>query len=142
MVRARAWGVVLCLLGSLWTTPAGARGTRHVALGEVNVVPASRANMAPLLRSTLEHELGALDLHGAKKDAILSVSLVKLDSVPASGGAEVTCVVSATLRGPRSGSIFAILEGRARVEGPGVATKVAVESAVHGALVRVPEALK
>lgn len=113
--------------------------SRHLSLGEVAVVPAAQANMQGALRSALQSEMHDLDLRAARKDAILSVSLVKLDT-ERSGA---TCVVSATLRSRDGGVLFAVLEGRARAQGGSShISESALRGAVHGALSRIPEALK
>lgn len=120
--------------------PAVGAETKKVNLGEVSAAPKADASVVPLLRQTTEAELGALDLRGAKKDAILSIALVRLETE----GERVTCVVSATLRTKDGGAIFAILEGRALASGssPDGAKNASVRGAVHGALGRIPEALK
>jgi hypothetical protein len=114
---------------------AGAK-EHPVALGEVTtaVVRGDR-QLDAMLRATLVKELGELDFSRVpgRAPAILSVSLVRMDSA--------TCVVSATLRAARGGAIFAILEGRARTES-GAPSQSLMKSAVHGALDRVPDALK
>jgi len=117
--------------------------SRHLALGEVAVVPTAAAYVAPELRADLDDEIRALDLRGARKDAILSVSLVRLDTERAKGSDAATCVVSATLRSRKGGVLFAVLEGRARAQGAsGHVSESALRGAVHGALSRVPEALR
>jgi hypothetical protein len=114
---------------------AGAK-EHPVALGEVStaVVRGDR-QLDAMLRATLVKELGELDFSRVpgRAPAILSVSLVRMDSA--------TCVVSATLRTARGGAIFAVLEGRARTEN-GAPSQSLMKSAVHGALDRVPDALK
>ncbi|CAN5535985.1 hypothetical protein BH09MYX1_BH09MYX1_41160 [soil metagenome] len=113
--------------------------TNKLNLGEVSAAPKADQSAVPLLRTTTEAELQSLDLRGAKKDAILSISLVRLET----DGERVTCVVSATLRTRSGGTIFAILEGRALAVGvSGSAKSASLKGAVHGALGRIPEALK
>lgn len=116
--------------------------SKHLALGEVGVVAVGAAHLTPALRTALEAEIRELDLRAAHKDAILSVSLVKLDTELDHGSSSSTCVISATLRS-RNGNLFAILEGRARAQGmTGHVPESALRGAVHGALSRVPDALK
>ena len=139
MLRARTF---LVLLGLLVSGTASAE-TKKVSLGEVSVVPRADGTVAPFLRTTAESELGALDLTHVRRDAVLSVSLVRLDTEQQANGTSVTCVVSATLRTKTGGTIFAILEGRARVDSSSDAAKrQSLQSAVHGAMTRIPEALK
>lgn len=112
---------------------------KRVDLGEVSAAPKADASAVPLLRQATEQELSTLDLRTAKKDAVLSISLVRLETE----GQRVTCVVSATLRTKSGGTIFAILEGRALVSGAtDSARSASLKGAVHGAVGRIPEALK
>lgn len=126
---------------------AGAK-EHPVALGEVSTaVVRGDSQLDAMLRATLEKELGELDFSRVqgRAPAILSVSLVRMDSEATAKGKIATCVVSATLRTARGGAIFAILEGRAHTE-DGAPSRLReeslIKSAVHGALGRVPEALK
>ena len=122
---------------------------KKVALGEVSTnVVRTDVDLSALLRTTLESELAGIDLSRvSRKDAsILSVSLVRMDTVPTARGASTTCVISATLRTKKGGAVFAILEGRARADN-GAATQKsaeasAIQGAVRGAIVRLPEALR
>ena len=120
---------------------ADASGER-VRLAEVHAVD---AKLEPVVRTAALDELGKLDLRlvPESKEAVLSVALVKMDAETNGAARSVSCVVSATLRGKKSGNLVAIIEGRARVEsrGGGVENS-AIAAAVHGAVARVPEALK
>ena len=139
MLRARTFLVAVALL----LAGSASAETKKVSLGEVSVVSRADGTVAPLLRTTAETELGALDLSHVKRDAVLSVSLVRLDTEGQGNATSVTCVVSATLRTKTGGTIFAVLEGRARVDSSSDAAKrQSLRSAVHGAMTRVPEALK
>jgi hypothetical protein len=126
---------------SLLAASAHASGDR-VRLAEVHAVDAKHE---PMLRSATLDELGKLDLRRvpANKEAILSVALVRMDTETSGASRSVSCVVSATLRGKKSGNLVAIIEGRARVESRGAGVESsAIAAAVHGAVGRVPEALK
>ena len=136
-MRLATLGVVVCL-AILAPAKAADAESKHLSLGEVAVVPTGATNMTSTLKSALEGEMRELDLRGARKDAILSVSLVKLDTEHGAA----TCVVSATLRS-RDGVLFAVLEGRARAQGGSDhVPESALRGAVHGALSRVADALK
>jgi hypothetical protein len=137
-MRLATLGAAVCL-AILAPVRAADADSKHLSLGEVAVVPTSASSMTDTLKSTLESEMKELDLRGAHKDAILSVSLVKLDTDRRSSSTE--CVVSATLRS-RNGVLFAMVEGRARAIGSDHVTENALRGAVHGALSRVPDALK
>ena len=142
MLRLRTLGVVLSFGVLAAAAPTADAESRHLSLGEIAVVAKTPADMKPSLRSALDAEMRDLDLRRARKDAVLSVSLVKLDTEQQRGSASATCVISATLRSRDGGVIFAILEGRARAQGGGHVDESALRGAVHGALSRVPEALK
>ena len=107
---------------------------------QVGEVSSARADTLPTLRRAVEDEVAHLVV---KRDAIVSVALVRLETSRGVGGDTVTCVVSATLR-TRSGNVFAILEGRARAESnqPVTVEMSAMRTAVHSAISRIPEALK
>lgn len=141
-MRLVALGAVLCF-AMLAPAKAADAESRHLSLGEVAVLPSGAAALTPELRADLDAEIRALDLRGAHKDAILSVSLVKLETEHGRGSASAECVVSATLRSRSGGVLFAMLEGRARAQGAsGHVPESALRGAVHGALSRVPEALR
>lgn len=136
------------VLSAIAIAPSAGAREHPVALGEVStaVVRGDR-HLDAMLRATLVKELGELDFSrvpGAAP-AILSVSLVRMDSETTSKGKVATCIVSATLRTARGGAIFAILEGRAHAEDGAPSRSLdesLLKSAVHGALHRVPDALK
>ena len=74
---------------------------------------------------------------------------MRLDTRLDTGGAppaiDATCEISATLRDAKGGAVFAILEGKARAKSGGASVAVessAVHGALHGALARIPEALR
>lgn len=126
--------------------PASA-AQKKVAIGEVSTsVVRDDTALSALLRRVIESELAGVDLSRvARKDAsILSVSLVRMDTD--AQGKATTCVVSATLRTKKGGAVFAILEGRARAENGASSQKSAeahaLQEAVRGAIVRLPEALQ
>lgn len=114
-----------------------------VSLGEISVPQSVDATMAPRLTAAVQDELRQLDLSHARRQAVVSVSVVRLDSEPRAKGSAFTCVVSATLRNPKTGAVFAIVEGRARAEGesPRSLESSALRGAVHGAVTRIPDAL-
>jgi hypothetical protein len=118
-----------------------------VALGEVSSsVTRGDLDLRALLRSASEEELRAVDwtqVHTSRR-AILSMSLVRMDSIASRDSKATTCVVSATLRDAKRGAIFAILEGRARATSDPSAPveRSTIQTAVRGALARIPEALR
>jgi hypothetical protein len=129
----------------------GARGTvareKPVVIGEVSSQVARRGiDYAALVRLTSEEELRALDWshvpHG--KRVIASIALVRLDTFEEPRTTDSTCEISATLRDARGGTVFAILEGKARAKTDGASTSEigALRGALHGALARIPEVLR
>jgi hypothetical protein len=139
--------IALALAASLATLTSAKpvdAGNKSVSLGEVAVLPHAALGMTSALKTALESELHDLDLRATRKDAILSASLVKLDAERGPGiVSSATCVISITLRSRNDGVLFAVLEGRARAQGSSDhVPESAIRGAVHGALVRVPEALR
>lgn len=136
-------GVVLTLTGSL------SAAERKVALGEISagVQPAS-VDVRSLVRDTAEAQLDELDWTrvASKSGAIVSLSVVRIETRADDKSAATTCVVSATLRTKSGGRVFAILEGRAHAENDASKRSAveasAVRAAVRGAMVRIPEALE
>jgi hypothetical protein len=108
----------------LLSTPAFA----GIKVGEVHAPQTSAA----VLRRAVEDEVALLRV---RQSAIVSVALVKLETRTG----DTTCVISATLR-TESGAIFAILEGRAQAHG--AAESMALRTAVHGAISRIPDAFR
>jgi hypothetical protein len=136
------FGVLAALSAS--SAPALASGSR-VALGEVSSrVARADVDLGAVLRAAVLEQLGALDAprSGARGPVILSAALVRLETE----GGRFTCVVSATLRTARGGTMIAIVEGRAGLETRAPVTlpevRQAVEAAAHAAIVRVPDALR
>jgi hypothetical protein len=119
-----------------------------VSVGEVTVksagadVPTERR-----LRFLLGREIDRLRLDTLRRSDtyVLSASLVRLDAHESGDGARVNCVVSATLRQARTGTLLAMLRGSGTVEDDRDmlegAKERALEAAVYGAVRRLPEAL-
>ncbi|HEY1691855.1 MAG TPA: hypothetical protein VGG39_06820 [Polyangiaceae bacterium] len=154
-------GVALAALAPL---PARAgTGEAPVDVGEVSAVAASPEVDEGALRSMVVDAVGALDATTIPKGAraVVSVSVVRLDARASSPGqgaqgaqgsqsppspvSQVTCVVSATLRDAKRGSVFAVLEGSARGEDAparlGGLRRRTMRAAVASAIARVPEAM-
>jgi hypothetical protein len=122
-------------------------GERRVIIGEVSSkVVRSGVDYESVLRAASEEELRTLDLSRVPrgKKVIVSVALVRLDTLAEVRATDASCVVSASLRDAKAGTVFAILEGRARAKSGderGSVESAAVHGALHGALARIPEAL-
>jgi hypothetical protein len=95
----------------------------------------------------LEQELPGVDVGKPRpKPTVLSVSLVRMERTPSGGNkAQVSVLVSATLRDKKKGAVVAVVEGRARAENEERLVELlehaTLKSAVRGALSRLPEAL-
>ena len=141
-LRAALLVSVSCLVSS------ADAGEKPIVIGEVSSqVERVGVDYASLLRSASEQEVGALDVshvpHG--KRVIVSVALVRMDTFSEPRSIDATCEVSATLRDAKRGSIFAILEGKARARSGGATNTVersALQGALHGALARIPDVLR
>lgn len=144
---SRATRALLFLAAACFAPRVDARPPT-VSVGEVSVKPAGAdAPTERRLRFLLGREVDRLRLDtGRRGDAyVLSASLVRLDARESRDGARASCVVSATLRRARTGTLLAMLRGsgvaeddRDMVEG---AKQRALEAAVNSAVRRLPEAL-
>jgi len=129
----------------------GAASEPALTLGEVTAQATSRDDVdVDALRAMALDAVRGID--GARiprgaRAAVISVSLVRLESrVAAPAPAEVSCVVSATLRDRAGGSILAIVEGSARgqddVKRVRNLERATMRAAVGSAIARVPEAMQ
>jgi hypothetical protein len=119
-----------------------------VSVGEVTVKSiGADAATEQRLRFFLGREIDRLRLDTSRRgDAyVLSVSLVRLEARESRDGTRANCVVSATLRQAKTGTLLAMMRGsgtaeddRNMLEG---AKERALEAAVYGAVRRLPEAL-
>lgn len=119
-----------------------------IRLGEVTTRAAGAdARVEREFRTLLVRELEKLTMGTThrKEQYVLSASLVRLDARESADASRATCVVSATLRLASGGVLIAMMRGRGTAEDERGALDEAVshalEAAVHGAVVRVPEAL-
>lgn len=119
-----------------------------ISLGEVTVKSAGAdAPTEQKLRFLLGREIGRLRLDTShRSDAyVVSASLVRLDARESRDGTRASCVVSATLRQARTGTLLAMMRGSGTAEDDHDmlegAKERALEAAVYGAVRRLPEAL-
>ena len=143
--RRRALALVLALAALAVSAQAG---ERRITIGEVSSkVTRSGINYESLLRSASEEELQALDLSHVPrgKRVIVSVALVRLDTLGDPRALDTTCEVSAAVREAQGGNMIAILSGKARGTSgaaPGSVESTLVHGAIHGALAHIPEVLE
>lgn len=131
----------LLLAAALSAGDASASET-SLALGEVATPPASSGVDHAALRTAAEGELRFVDarkLRELRKKRAIVVSLAVIGSTPS----PYACSVNAVLRDAKTGTMLAVLEGRARSEGdanPEVRTRV-LRAAVRSAVSQIPDAL-
>ena len=144
----RMRGIAFLALGLITLTLPAQAGEMCVTIGEVSSQVAGKgASYEPMLRAASEDELRLLNLKQvpASKRVVVSVALVRLDTLAQQHSVDATCKVTATLRDARAGTLFAVLEGQAQAsssEPPGAVESSAVRGAIHGALAHIPEALR
>lgn len=113
-----------------------------IALGEVAIPPVSSGVDHAALKTAAEGELRGVDakkLRELRKKRAVLVSMAIIGSTPS----PFACSVNAVLRDAKTGTMLAVIEGRARSEGdasPEVRTRV-LRAAVHSAISQIPEAL-
>jgi len=120
-----------------------------VGIGEVTVAAARADDDVDdgTFRAIVEEAVGAIDSTRLPRgrSAVLSVSLVRLESGAQPPHDEMSCLVSATLR-DRRGAVFAVLQGSARGHDEPrrrrSLEKALLRAAVAGALAGVPEAMR
>jgi hypothetical protein len=129
------------------SSASSAAGERPIILGEVSsqVAGVDGVDYAALVRAASEDEIRAIDPKKVPRgrSVIVSVSLLRLDTL-VEPRTRATCVVNAVLRDAKRGAVFAILEGQAQaMDGERRAMESsALHGALHGALARIPDALK
>jgi len=135
------------LAAALVALDAHAAGEPPIGIGEVSAEASSRDVDVSLLRAMVTEAVGTLDASTLPRgaSAVLSVSVVRLESRVASPS-EVTCLVSATLRDRKRGTVFAVVEGSARGQDetrrlPALERAI-LRAAVGSAIARVPEAMR
>ncbi len=110
-----------------------------IALGEVAVPPVSSGVDRATLKAAAEGELGGVDTSRLRKRRSVVVSVAIIGSVPS----PFACTVNALLRDAKTGTMLAIIEGRARAEGdanPELRRQV-LRAAVRSAVRQIPAAL-
>jgi hypothetical protein len=126
---------------------ARAAGPPSIGIGEVTASSSTRDVDLGVLRAMVTDAVGTLDARTLPRGsaALLSVSVVRLES-RAGSPAEVTCLVSATLRDPRRGTVFAVVEGSARGQDEprrlAALERAILRAAVTSAVARVPDAMR
>lgn len=111
-----------------------------IALGEVGVPPVSSGVDQAALKNAAEGELRGIDRSRLRKrrNVVVSVAII------ASSQAPFGCTVNAALRDAKTGTMFAIIEGRAHADQGDASSELrqrVMRAAVHSALRQIPAAL-
>ena len=117
---------------------ASAANESEIAVSEVETPPASAGVDRAQLKSAAEGEIKQIDGSRAKgRRVLVSVALLSRDDAP------VSFSVNATLRDAKSGSMIAIVEGRARAEGSATSDlkREVARAALRSAVRQIPDAL-
>jgi hypothetical protein len=114
----------------------------------------SLPNVTELLKTDAEAELAAIDWAtvGVRKPYLVSASVTHLEARRDDGALRAICTVSVTIREAQSGTILAVVEGRARSESGSArpsrdeaaveAERGALSGAVHGAVSAIASAIR
>ena len=137
----KPWAVLAPLLfATALTFASDARaGDTSIALGEVAVPPASSGVDRAALKAAAEGELRGVDTSRLRKHRDVVVSVAIIGSAPS----PYACTVNALLRDAKTGTMLAIIEGRARAAGdanPELRNQV-IRAALRSAVRQIPEAL-
>jgi hypothetical protein len=139
---AKSWLLLPLLCAAALATGDARAADTSIALGEVGTPPASSGVDRDALRSAAEGELGEVDpvrmrLLRKKRAVIVSVAVIGAEPRP------YACTVNAVLRDAKTGTMLAIVEGRARGEGapsPELRKQV-LRAAMRSAVNQIPDAL-
>jgi len=140
MRMSKPWAVLapLLLATAIFAGDANA-GDNAIALGEVAIPPTTSGLDQATLKTAAEGEIRIVDssrLRKARK-VVVSVAIIGSEAVP------FGCTVNALVRDAKTGSMLAIIEGRARAEGsvsPELRKQV-LRAALHSAVSKIPDAL-
>ena len=139
MARPYVFASAVLLAVTIGATPVSAATDSEISVSEVTPPPPSSGVDQASLKSAAEGEIKRIDGSKAKgRRVLVSVALVPRDDAP------VSFSVNATLRDAKSGSMIAIVEGRARAEGSSVSMdlkKQVAHAALRSAVRQIPDAL-
>jgi len=139
-------------LGST-VSPAHAASVSSVSIGEVSISEdaglggAAAVDVGRALRGALNDELAQIrSSDRPRRPLIVSATLQRVSSEKLALGSKASAVISLALVRADDRVLFAELRGRASVEessaSPAAARSSALKRAVHGAMVRLPEAMR
>lgn len=110
-----------------------------LSLGEIAAPPAAMGVDLPAFKTAAEGELRSVDISKLRKhrNVLVSVAITGRDQAP------FGYTVNALLRDAKTGTMLAILEGRAKADGVANESlrRQVLHAALHGAVTKIPEAL-
>ena len=138
--------LVAVLVCAVLAAPQATAGKEPLTLGKTQLKVAPSSKLARQFRSAVRQELSRVALNAKPKDPyVVSATLVELTVSKSGHTAETVAVVSASLHNEKTGTLRALLRGKARAKDARTAssraTHAALRAAVRSALKRVPEAL-
>ena len=127
------------LLATAISAGDASAGDTSIALGEVAVPPVSSGVDQASLKTAAEGELLVMDASRLRKRRNIVVSVAIIGSSQSPFG----CTVNALLRDAKTGTMLAIIEGRARAEGAASSAlrQQVLRAAVRSAVRQIPAAL-
>jgi hypothetical protein len=141
MTRVFSRLVPVCLVLATIVASSGsfAAAEEKLALAEVAPPPASSGLDQAALKSAFEGELRLLQGVSLPNQRKVTVSA----AITSTTDAPVACTVNALLRDGKTGTMIAIVQGRARSDGGAnpELRKLVMQSAVRSAVNQIPEAL-
>ena len=132
------YAMLTVAIGFGGASDARAASESEIAVSEVAVPPASAGVDQATLKTAAEGEIKQIDGSRTKgRRVLVSVALLSRDDAP------VSFSVNATLRDAKSGSMIAIVEGRARAEGSATSAlkREVARAALRSAVRQIADAL-
>jgi hypothetical protein len=129
----------LLLVTAILSGGDAAASDTSIALGEVGVPPVASGLDRAMLKTAAEGELRGVDTSRLRKRRDVIVSVAIIGSAPS----PFACTVNALVRDKKTGTMLAIIEGRARAEGdanPELRNQV-LHAALRSAVSQIPAAL-
>lgn len=137
----KLWTPIAVLVAAMVIAVSAHAAELSFALGEVAAPPETSGIDRATLKSTAERELETVDTSRvkAKKRRPVVVSV----AITSAADASKTCTVNAMLRDAKSGTMIAILQGRASSEGQGSPDlrRAVLRAAMRSAVTQIPDAL-
>ena len=130
--------LLLATATTIFAGDASASNT-SIALGEVAIPPTTSGLDHATLKTAAEVEIRIVDTSRLRKarQVVVSVAIIGSEAVP------FGCTVNALVRDAKTGSMLAIIEGRAHAEGSANSElrKQVLRAALHSAVSKIPDAL-